>query len=148
MENHASQQLSPMDMEIFERLVRELILLRDQKATIATHEKELRESIPPYLEVIGEATGPSGQHRTYTLDEPIRGVKRVVWQTKVSQTVDEEQAEAIARTKGIFDSLFVMTPVLSEEAVMVALDEGVLSEEDLAKIFPRKISHALVLEKK
>ena len=135
------------DMVMFENLVRELVLLREQKATLASREKELRDAIPPYLDVIGEPSGPSGQHLSFTLDLPVRGVVRVVWQSKVSRTVDEEVAETIARSKNIYDHLFVMRPVLSEEAVLAAMDDGLITDEELDRIFPSKITRALVLEK-
>ena len=142
-----TETLTDRDMTMFEGLVRELIMLREQKASIAKREKDLREAVVPYLEEIGEPTGEMGQHLSYTLDEPIRGVNRVVWQERVTQTVDEDRAEAIARARNVYDDLFIMRPVLNEEAVIVALDDGLISDDDVAAIFPKKSTHALVLEK-
>jgi len=136
------------EQEAFHQQAREMVLLREQKARLAAREAELKKSVMAYIERYGDPYGPSNQHRSVSFDKPIRGIARFVRQSKVSQLVDEVKAEAIARKLGIYDRLFKPVMTLDESAVMVALQEGVLTDHDLDEIFPKRTIHAFVAEKK
>jgi len=126
---------------------REMILLREQKARLEAREAELKKELLAVLEAMGEPYGPEGQHRTIAFPRPIRNIARFVRQTKSTTKVDLIKAEAIARSKGIHDRLFTMQPTLDQDAVMVAVEEGLITDEELADIFPRTTTYAFVVEK-
>ncbi len=136
------------EQEAFQQKAREMVLLREQKARLAAREADLKKVLMAYMERYGEPYGPSNQHRAVIFDKPIRGIARFVRQSKVTQMVDETRAEAIARKLGIYDRLFRPVMQLDEAAVMVAVQEGILTDRDLDEIFPKKTVHAFVAEKK
>lgn len=143
----AHQEMSDADYEDFLRVAREMILVREQKTRIASRESELKGGLMDALETFGDPYGASGQHRTIEFPKPIRGIARFVRQAKVVNEVDETQAEAIARQRGIYDRLFKPVMTLDDSAVLVALREGLLTEEDVEVIFPKKTVYAFVAEK-
>lgn len=126
---------------------RDYILLREQKSQLEKLESGLKKSLMTLLEKYGSSYGPEGQHLTIQFPEPIRGYVRMVRQARISTSVDEVEAEAIARRAGIYDQLFKPVMALDESAVMVAVKQGLLTDADLAKIYPKKVIHAFVPEK-
>ena len=60
---------------------------------------------------------------------------------------DDAKAEAIARAMGLFDRLFKPVMVLDEDAVMVAREEGLLTDQQVEQMFPQKVTHALMPRK-
>lgn len=148
-EQHVIQEQPVPDnvMDTFMSQGREMILLREQKAKLEARETVLKKSLMEMLAEYGLPYGPEGQHRTIDFATPIRGIARFVRQSKTSMSVDETRAEAIARMHKIYDRLFVMRPVLDQDAVMVAVMEGILTDEELAEIFPKKVTHAFLVEK-
>ena len=97
------------------------------------------------LEQFGDEDGKG--HRAIPLDPPIHGIGRMVRQRKVSRSQDAAKAEAIARVAGIYDRLFKPVMALDEDAVMVALAEGLLTEAQVEEMFPQRITYALTPEK-
>lgn len=148
-ENMSAQVVWDTDeaQEEYLKTSRELVILREQKKRLEEREGELKKVLMKVLEGSGEPYGPDGQHRTIAFPRAIRGISGFVRQTKVSTTVDSVKAEAIARHKGIYDRLFKPVPTLDQDAVMVALAEHLLTDDDLEEIFPKSVSYALVAEK-
>lgn len=134
-------------MEEFLRQSREMVLIREQKSRVERREKELKGGLMAVLETSGEPYGDEGQHRTIEFPKPIRGIARFVRQKKTLNEVDETEAEAIARQRDLYDRLFKPVMTLDEDAVMVAHREGLLSDADLERMFPKKTQYAFVAEK-
>ena len=142
------QAMTDEETEDFLRQAREMVLTREQKTRIANREAELKGVLMKTLEYFGDASGPSGQHRFIRFPRPIRGITGFTRQAKVVTEVDETKAEAIARQRGIYDRLFKPVMQLDDAAVMVALEEGLLTEVDVEDIFIRKTTYAFIAEKK
>jgi len=68
-------------------------------------------------------------------------------QRRVSQTLDEAAAQELLREKGLSARCFQLKPVLDEEEVMSCLYEGLLTEEDIDTMFPKKVTSAFILTK-
>jgi len=141
------QPLSEAQMEEFLRQAREMVLVREQKARTAKREDQLKGVLMDVLATFGEPYGDEGQHRTIRFPKPIRGIAAFVRQRKTLHEIDETKAEAIARRKGLYDRLFKPVMALDETAVMVAHEEGLLTDEEVAEMFPAKIQYAFVAEK-
>lgn len=137
----------PLDDQRYLSLSREMVLLREQKAQIEKRESVLKKELMEILERVGTPYGDSGQHRTIEFVEPIHGIARFVRQAKSSVTTDLFRAEAIARQKKIYNRLFRPVPTLDEGAVMVAREQGLLTDADVDEIFPRKTTYSFVPEK-
>lgn len=141
------QRMTPDEFEEFLAKAREMILIREQKDRVAKREAELKPGLMEALSAYGLPSGESGQHRVIEFPQPIRKVLRFVRQAKVTTGVDEVAGEAIARERGIYDRLFKPVMTLDDSAVMVALEEGLLTDEDIKRIFPKKTIYAFVAEK-
>jgi hypothetical protein len=141
------QQMTDEQFEEFLRQAREMILVREQKARTAKRESELKGVLMDELVSFGEPSGSEGQHRTIRFPRPIRGIKAFIRQAKIVTEVDETKAEAIARQRGLYDRLFKPVMQLDDAAVMVALEEGLLTDADIGDIFPKKTVYAFVAEK-
>lgn len=133
--------------EAYLREAREMVLIREQKNRVAKRESELKPRLMDTLEAFGEPYGDEGQHRTINFPKPIRGIARFVRQRKTVNTVDEIKSEAIARERGIYDRLFKPVMQLDETAVMVAHEEGLLTDADIEAMFPKTVQYAFVAEK-
>lgn len=136
-----------LDQERFERTAHELLILKANKAVLEKEETALKKTVMGDIEKYGTPSGSQGQHLAIKFTEPIRGFIGLLRQSKTSVSVDETRAEAIARQKGIYDRLFKMRPVLDQDAVMVAVAEGIISDAELEEIFPQRTTYALVPEK-
>lgn len=141
------QAMSAEEYEEFLRQAREMILVREQKVRIANREAELKGILMKSLEYFGDPYGTSGQHRTIKFPKAIRGIVGFIRQAKSVTEVDATKAEAIARQRGIYERLFKPVMTLDDSAVLVALEEGLLTEVDIAQIFVQKTVHAFVAEK-
>ena len=124
-----------------------ILLIQEQKKRLTDTEATIKANLMKTLEHYGAPYGPEGQHLSIKFPEAIRGYVRFVRQQKVSIHTDETKAEAIARSKGLYDRLFISMPVLDEGAVMVAREEGLLTDDEIAEIFPKKVIWAFVPEK-
>jgi hypothetical protein len=141
------QVMTDEETEEFLRQAREMVLTQEQRVRTAKREAELKGVLMKTLEYFGDPSGDSGQHRYLKFPRPIRGIAGFIRQTKVGIEVDETKAEAIARQRGIYDRLFKPVMQLDDSAVLVALEEGLLTETDVEEIFKRKVTYAFIAEK-
>ena len=81
------------------------------------------------------------------LPHEVDGFTSLQRQRKVSQSLDEGTATELLKEKGLFDRCFVMMPVLKEDEVMACLYEGLITEEEVDKMFPKKVSYAFLTSK-
>ena len=83
-------------------------------------------------------------HVWLPLPEVVDGYASLQRQRRVSQRLDEETAEQILKDKNLYDRCYEKVPVLNENEVMSCLYEGLLTEEEVDKMFPKSISWALI----
>ena len=81
------------------------------------------------------------------LPEEVEGYSSVVKQRRVSRKIDEALAEEIITKHGLEDVLYKTIRVVDEDALMAALYEDVLTEEEVDDMYPQSITWALVLKK-
>lgn len=86
-------------------------------------------------------------HLWLHLPHEVDGYTALQRQRKVSQTLDEDTARELLESKGLYSRCFEMQPVLKEDEVMSCLYEGLLTEEDIDKMFPKKVSWAFIVSK-
>lgn len=143
----AHQEMSEAQYEEFLRMAREMILVREQKVRTANREAELKSVLMEQLQDYGDPYGQQGQHQKIAFPKAIRGIAAFIRQAKVTTEVNQTRAEAIARQRGIYDRLFKPVMQLDDAAVLVALEEGLLTETDIEEIFVKKQIFAFVPEK-
>lgn len=126
-------------------LVRQHVELKAQLALAAEREKELKSRITEILKSEGEPDVRGSL--SLEIDDKISGVSKVVWQKRVSKSLDMEAAEDLLEAKDLLDRCVTMMPVLDEEEIMKAYYEDLLTETDVDAMFPEKISWALITTK-
>jgi len=86
-------------------------------------------------------------HKWYDMQE-YGGYAGMQRQRRVSQTLDEAAAHDLLRDKDLTARCYELKPVLDEQAVMECLMEGLLTEDDVDTMFPKKVTSAFILVKK
>jgi hypothetical protein len=108
--------------------------------------KTLKEKIFAHIDEEGEVDGSGNLF--YEFPAEIEGVKMFQKQRRVTRKIEEGVAEQIISDKGLEDELYKTIRVVDEDALMAALYEGKLTEEEIEEMYPQKIVWALVMNKK
>jgi hypothetical protein len=87
-------------------------------------------------------------HLWLELPEEVDGYVSLQRQRRVSQKLDMDTAVALLAAKGLADRCIKPMPTIDEDEVMAALYEGLLTEDDIDKMFPKTITWAFVPSKK
>lgn len=118
------------------------------KAIIADMTKEankLRDSLSEQVESRGE-TDDSGSY-WLLLEGEIEGVTSLKRERRVSHSLDDEAAERILKQRDLYDRCYDLVPVLNQDEVMTCLVEERLTQEEVAQMFPAKVTWAFVPKK-
>ena len=134
-----------MNVEDMLDLVRQNATLKDRIDSTVAIQNDIKEKLRDGLKELGEVDDRG--HVVVEINDDITGIKRVLNQRKVSKSLDMGIAEDILKEKGLHERCVTMIPVLDEEAIMAAYYEGLVTEEDIDKMFPAKITWALVMSK-
>ena len=121
--------------------VREYKRLRSQIDLLTKQQKKIRDTLMQAIEENGE---PDDQGSIWlTLKEDADGTLEIKRQRRVSRSLDEGQAGSILKEHDLWDQCTKTVVVVDEDAVMQALFDDELSEDDVDAIYPSKISWAL-----
>jgi hypothetical protein len=134
-----------MNVEDMVDLVRQNATLKDRIDSTVAIQNDVKEKLRNGLKELGEVDDRG--HVVVEINDDMTGIKRVLNQRKVSKSLDMDIAEDILKEKGLHERCVTMIPVLDEEAIMAAYYEGLVTEEDIDKMFPAKITWALVMSK-
>jgi len=134
-----------MNIEDMLDLVRQNATLKDRIDSTVAIQNDVKEKLRNGLKELGEVDDRG--HVVVEINDDVTGIKRVLNQRKVSKSLDMDIAENILKEKGLHERCVTMIPVLDEEAIMAAYYEGLVTEEDIDKMFPAKITWALVMSK-
>ena len=130
-------------MELLD-LVRQFAVVKKELSLISERESALKAQIKKLMETAGEVDDKGS--RTLELDDEVSNVAKVIYQRKVSKSLNSNAAEELLESRGLLDQCVQMIPVLDEEEIMKAYYEGELDEEDIDTMFPEKESFALILK--
>jgi hypothetical protein len=122
------------------------ISLKKQIDDLTKVQSEYKERLISFVESNGD-TDDKG-HIWYDLPEEFEGYKGMQRQRRVSQKLDIDAAQDILNDLGLSDRCIKMVPSLDEDEVMACLYEGLLTEEQIDKMFPKTITWAFVPVKK
>lgn len=122
--------------------VREFLGLRSRVEDLTAQRDALKSELSDIVDTDGE---PDEKGSLYIqLPEEVDGYTALKRQRKVSQSLDADVAATLLKEKGLFDRCYVMEPVLKEDEVMACLYDGLLSEEEIDIMFPKRVSYAFV----
>jgi len=119
--------------------------LKSQLDYFEKEQKALRALLFETLDEIGEEDDKGNV--IIELPEEVEGYSSVVKQRRVSRKIDEALAEELIIKHGLEDVLYKTVRVVDEDALMAALYEDVLTEEEVDEMYPQSITWALVLKK-
>jgi hypothetical protein len=134
-----------MNIEEIKDYVRQNVVLKERLEEITSLQSEVKKVLKEGIEELGEVDDRG--HIVVEINDETTGIKRVLQQRRVSKSLDIDAAEAILTERGIHDTCITMVPVLDEDAIMAAYYDGKITEEDIDKMFPSKITWALVMSK-
>ena len=118
------------------------------KAQLDFLEKEQKELRAQLFEAL-DADGVEDDKGNIIIELPqeVEGYFSVVKQRRVSRKIDEDKAAEIITSKGLEDTLYKTVITVDEDALMAALYEDVLTEEEIDEMYPQSVTWALVLKK-
>lgn len=124
---------------------KEYAFIKSQLDYLEKQQKELREKLFEYADSSGEVDDKG--NIILELPEEVNGYSSVIKQKRVTRKVDEFVAEEIITEKGMEDTLYKTVRVVDEDALMAALYNDELTEDEIDRMYPQKITWALVLKK-
>ena len=125
--------------------VRNFVFLKNKIDDATKELTKVKSYLSDLVDTDGEADDKG--HLWYQLPEEVDGYVSLKRERRVSQSLDLDEAERILKEKGLDSRCFVTMPVLNEDEVMACLYEGLLTEEDVDTMFPKKITWAFITSK-
>ena len=123
------------------------IFLKNQLEFIESEQKGIRTDLFSEIEAAGEED--SKGNVVLELPEEIDGYASVTKQCRVTRNkIDETAAERIITEKGLEDKLYKTVRIVDQDALMAALYNEELTEEEVDEMFPKKVVWALVFNKR
>lgn len=130
--------------ESFETQAKEYSFLKKQTDYLEKQLKELREKLFSHLDESGELD--SNGNVVVELST-VEGYSSMMKQRRVTRKIDEEVAFALIEEKGLKEKLIVTKEIVDEDALMAALYNDELTEEEIDRMYPQNVVWALVLKK-
>ena len=134
------------DQDSLVNQAKEYAFIKSQMDYLEKQQKELREKLFEVLDTSGEPDDKG--NIIVELPQEVDGFFSIVKQKRVSRKVDELVADEIITAKGMEETLYKTVRMVDEDALMAALYNGELTEEEIDQMYPQKITWALVLSKK
>ena len=133
------------DESSFINRAKEYAFIKSQMEYLEKQQKELREHLFEYADLNGEVDDKG--NIILELPDDVEGYSSVIKQKRVTRKVDEFVAEEIITEKGMEETLYKTIRVVDEDALMAALYNDELTEDEIDRMYPQKITWALVLKK-
>lgn len=125
--------------------VSQFITLRGRIDDLSKERDSIKADLSELVDIIGE---PDEKGNLWLrLPHEVDGFTSLQRQRKVSQSLDEDTAMELLKAKGLYDRCYAMLPALKEDEVMACLYEGLITEEEVDKMFPKKVSYAFLTSK-
>lgn len=131
-------------LDRFLQEVRQYLVVKENIDFFNKRQSEMKTRVVEQLKELGEED--SKGNLVLELDDKETKITSVVHQKRVSKSLDMEKAEQILEAKGIKDRCIVTVKTISEEEIMAAYYEGLITEEEVDEMFPSKISYALIIK--
>lgn len=118
--------------------VKQYLALKQEIKLLSERESELKKRLLTSVESMGEVDAKG--HTVLDVD----GVK-LTKQRKTSNPLDMEVAEAILKEKGLEELCIKKVEVIDQDAIMAAYYKELLTEEEIERMLPLKVSYAFVV---
>lgn len=134
-----------MTKDEFIAQAKEYAFAKKQVEYFEKKQKELKEKLFEHIEERGEQDDKG--NIILELPEEIEGFVAVTKQRRVTRKIDEDVAFDIIDEKGLRDKLIKIVEVVDEDALMAALYNDELTEEEIDEMYPQTVVWALVMKK-
>ncbi|MFE6745927.1 hypothetical protein ACFVGM_08760 [Kitasatospora purpeofusca] len=123
---------------------REWAILKQQSDSLIRQQNHLRDRVIAAVEERGYRDHKGSQFIDLPYPLPVGDIEyvRIKRECRTSIVADHDAAEEITRERGVFDRAFVLVPSLRPDELYVLLQEGILSESDMDRIFTKKSTYA------
>lgn len=122
--------------------VRQFVWLKQRIDEMTSEQKDIKARLMTRLESEGESDDKG--HLWLDLPSEIEGYRALQRQRRVNNGRDEEAIESVLAERGLTERCTKMVPVLDEDEIMACRYEGLISDEDLDRMFPKTITWAFV----
>lgn len=123
--------------------VQQYVALKDQIALLTARQTEIKKRLQKAVVEHGEVDGRG--HQVLEVNDPVSGVVNITNQRRVSKSLDMDVAEQILTEHEIIEECLEFVPTLNEEAIMAAFYKGTLTEDEIDRMFPAKVSYAFII---
>ena len=125
---------------------KQYVFLKSQLDYLEKQQKELRVKLFEMIDTDGEPD--SKGNIVLELPQEVDGYVAVTKQRRVTRKIDEEKAAEVIAENELEDSLYKTIRVIDEDALMAALYDDTLTEEEVEEMYPQSVTWALILSKK
>jgi hypothetical protein len=139
------EDLRNIDEEDFIAQTKKYAFIKAQLEFLEKEQKTLRAQLFEVLDADGQEDDKG--NIIIELPSDVDGVSSLVKQRRVSRKIDEDKAAEIIAEHGLEDTLYKTIRVVDEDALMAALYEDELTEEEVDQMYPPTVTWALVLKK-
>lgn len=133
-----------MNLDDVKELVRQNAMIKARLDDLTSLQSKIKKDLTEALDELGEEDDKG--HIVLPVDDEVSGVNNVIRQRRVSKVLDIEVAEELLKERGLHERCITMVPVLNEDEIMAAYYDNLLTEEDIDKMFPSKVTWALVIK--
>jgi hypothetical protein len=127
-------------------LATEYLKIKESMDMLKTRQSELREKLFEFIEESGQEDDKG--NLWLDLPEEVTGARFLQKQCRVSRSLDESAAEEIITEKELQKVLYKTVQVVDQDAVMQALQDDLLTVDEVDSMFPPKVTWALTTPKK
>lgn len=125
---------------------REYVIAKKQIESLEKRQKELREKLFAHIEENGEQDDKG--NLILELPDDVDDFVAITKQRRVTRKIDEDVAFDIIDQKGLREKLVKIVEVVDEDALMAALYNDELTEEEIDEMYPQSVVWALVMNKR
>jgi hypothetical protein len=150
MEAHAEVK-SGLNVEELKSYIRQMATLKKESDLLAERMSEVKSFLTAAVENFGETDGRG--HINLEVGDASVGIAGLQLQRRSTPQENMEAIERILKTKTdannqpLWQQCIKMVPAVQEDEVMKASFDGLLTEDDIAEMYPRKISYAFFMNK-
>lgn len=131
-------------LDRFLQEVKQYLVIKENIDFFTKRQLEMKSRVVEQLKELGEED--SKGNLVIEIKDKETKINSVVHQKRVSKSLDMEKAEQILKAKGIKDRCIITVKTISEEEIMAAYFEGLITEAEIDEMFPSKVSYALIIK--
>lgn len=126
-------------------LFREAVYLKKNIDDLTKRQDVIKKRLSDFVD--GNGLEDDKGHKWFDMPE-VDGYVGMQRQRRVAQSVDEAVCQTILGDKELMARCFELKPVLNQDEVLACFYEGLITEDELDMMFPKKVTSAFILMKK